>query len=471
MEDARKELQNYEHRLILQELARRKAAGQHELAHAFALAVPQNEASAMVLHDVHELLRDYDTAHDRMAKVRVLLADLQAKLDKDKPDQVNAAMQFVGGRRAALHRITRSPAGVLQSDGRYDAQAVRKTSPAYSGWVVGSGRRSPIWDWPSACGKPSMRFWNISEPTAHRTAESLTEVSGLDGVTTDIMLKLIRNLPPVIDTVEMRPAAAATLQVAGRDSETRPTYAAIVPPEYDWRHSYPMIVALHGTDHSAKAELEWWAGTTENPGLAQKRGYIVIVPEYMEEGQRSYNYSVTAHDAVLRAIVDARKRFTVDSDRVFLTGHGTGGDAAFDIGMSHPDLFAGVVPINGLCDGACKWYTQNAIHTQWYVITGEFDGAIHSTQMRRHWLASWGNRRTSCWSNSRSAATNRITKRDRGFLTGWRAFVGKSLHASSACRYCVPAKAGFIGCRPMVFRNPSCSRHSWPVRLTEMSNR
>ncbi len=35
--DARKELQNYEHRLILQELSRRKAAGQYELAHAAAL--------------------------------------------------------------------------------------------------------------------------------------------------------------------------------------------------------------------------------------------------------------------------------------------------------------------------------------------------------------------------------------------------------------------------------------------------
>ena len=51
-----------------------------------------------------------------------------------------------------------------------------------------------------------------------------------------------------------------------------------------------------------------------------------------------------------------------------------GGDAAFDIGMSHPDLFAGVIPINGLCDGVCKWYTQNAGHTQWFVVSGEYDG-------------------------------------------------------------------------------------------------
>ena len=138
-----------------------------------------------------------------------------------------------------------------------------------------------------------------------------------------------------------------------------------------------MIVALHAAEHSCRRRnSNGGAGLGgKSPDSPRSRGYIVIVPEYAGSRENGlYNYSVAAHDAVLRAIVDARKRFHVDSDRVFLTGHGMGGDAAFDIGMSHPDLFAGVVPINGLCDGACKWYSQNAIHTQWYVVTGEFDG-------------------------------------------------------------------------------------------------
>ena len=46
----------------------------------------------------------------------------------------------------------------------------------------------------------------------------------------------------------------------------------------------------------------------------------------------------------VESIRDARKRFRIDSDRVFLAGHGEGGNAAFDIGMSRPDLFAGVIP-------------------------------------------------------------------------------------------------------------------------------
>jgi pimeloyl-ACP methyl ester carboxylesterase len=373
VEDARKELQNYEHRLVIQELNRRKAAGQHELAHAFAQAVPQNEASATVLHDVHELLHDYDTAHERIAKVRLLLAELQAKLE---PAMVTAVMPLrsVVDDQLSIEALDRLQAFFNLIDDT-TLKPSEKLALAYSGWVVGSA--SAVTDLGLA-----VRMWKAQHAILEylRTEnpqdrkDQIADIRKIDGITPDVVLKLIRCLPPVIHTVEMQPMVPATLQVAGRDTENRPSYGALAPPEYDWRHSHPLIVALHPAEHSVRAELEWWGGNAEKPGLAQKRGYIVIAPEYAESEQHAYTYSVTAHDAVLRAIVDARKRFNVDSDRIYLVGHGMGGDAAFDIGMSHPDMFAGVVPINGVCDGVCKWYWQNAAHTQWYVVAGEFDG-------------------------------------------------------------------------------------------------
>ncbi len=48
-----------------------------------------------------------------------------------------------------------------------------------------------------------------------------------------------------------------------------------------------------------------------------------------------------------------------------------GGDAAFDIGMSHPDEFAGVIPISALAKHYCKWYWENAKHVPWYLVSGE----------------------------------------------------------------------------------------------------
>src|SRR5690606_18091628 len=110
-----------------------------------------------------------------------------------------------------------------------------------------------------------------------------------------------------------------------------------------------------------------------SPGHAMKRGYIVIAPDYADQQDAEYNYSLHAHIAVVASIRDARQRFGVNSNRIFLGGHGMGGDAAFDIGMSHADLFAGVMPIAAICDKYCKWTWDNTKLTGWYVVGGERD--------------------------------------------------------------------------------------------------
>jgi pimeloyl-ACP methyl ester carboxylesterase len=87
----------------------------------------------------------------------------------------------------------------------------------------------------------------------------------------------------------------------------------------------------------------------------------------------SYDYQESAHRAVLSTIDHVRTRFRVDSDRIFLAGHGMGGDACFDIAMSHPGIFAGVIPINGISDRYCMFYTHNDPHVAWYVVGGQRD--------------------------------------------------------------------------------------------------
>jgi hypothetical protein len=64
----------------------------------------------------------------------------------------------------------------------------------------------------------------------------------------------------------------------------------------------------------------------------------------------------------------------VDTDRVFLTGHGVGGDAAWDIGLAHPDVWAGVMPIVATVDRYITRYWPNAKFTSWYFVGGELDG-------------------------------------------------------------------------------------------------
>ena len=151
-----------------------------------------------------------------------------------------------------------------------------------------------------------------------------------------------------------------------------------LPPEYDPYRRYPAIVTLHGAGTTPEHQIDWWAGAHGPDGTrlgqATRHGYIVIAPRWGKEHQFQYGYTAAEHAAVLNSLRDACKRFSIDTDRVFLSGHSMGGDAAWDIGLSHPDLWAGVIPIVAVADKYCAHYWPNARDLPLYFVCGELDG-------------------------------------------------------------------------------------------------
>ncbi len=54
------------------------------------------------------------------------------------------------------------------------------------------------------------------------------------------------------------------------------------------------------------------------------------------------------------------RRVSIDNNRVFIAGHYSGGDAAWDIAQAHPDLWAGLVVIGaGDPGGFIEHYVPN----------------------------------------------------------------------------------------------------------------
>ena len=127
------------------------------------------------------------------------------------------------------------------------------------------------------------------------------------------------------------------------DENAQPTeYAVRLPPEYHPLRSYPAVIVLH-SGQGPGASIDEWAAE------ASRHGYILIAPEYNEPGQpHDYRYTTSEHAAVELALRDARKRYSIDSDRVFAAGQLIGGNMAWDYALAHPDLFAGVVVMSGL---------------------------------------------------------------------------------------------------------------------------
>jgi pimeloyl-ACP methyl ester carboxylesterase len=72
---------------------------------------------------------------------------------------------------------------------------------------------------------------------------------------------------------------------------------------------------------------------------------------------------------------DLGRRFAIDPDRVFLFGFGEGANFAMDMGMSHPDLFAGVVAMGPTLLGPFfQEYWRNGQKLPVYSVIGELSG-------------------------------------------------------------------------------------------------
>jgi pimeloyl-ACP methyl ester carboxylesterase len=136
---------------------------------------------------------------------------------------------------------------------------------------------------------------------------------------------------------------------------------------------------LQGPSYTPPQQIDWWAGERVGggwrAGQASRHGYIVVAPEWTLDHQKEYGYSAREHAAVLDTFRAACQRFSIDTDRVFLTGHSFGGDAAWDIGLGHPDLWAGVIPIVAKADKYCALYWENAALVPFYFVCGGFDSS------------------------------------------------------------------------------------------------
>ena len=154
-------------------------------------------------------------------------------------------------------------------------------------------------------------------------------------------------------------------------------YFVHLPPEYHHGRSYPVIIALGDAQFPAEQMMAFLTP------LADRHGYILASPEWSNQfSDPFYDFSGKFHARVTATLHDLRRRYQVDSDRVFLWGQKEGANFALDVGMAHPDLFAGVVA------NAANPPTQifahfwkNAQKLPIYIVNGEISGAF--TNLRR----------------------------------------------------------------------------------------
>lgn len=158
----------------------------------------------------------------------------------------------------------------------------------------------------------------------------------------ELVTRIIQLMPPPLGDEAPIVEKPIVHKLEEDDQNEVPTeYVVVLPPEYHPLRSYPALLVLH-SGSGPQSAIEDWASE------AARRGYILVAPEYRVPGQTpDYHYTPSEHAAAELALRDARKRYAIDSDRVFVAGQLSGGNMAWDLALGHPDLFAGAVVISG----------------------------------------------------------------------------------------------------------------------------
>src|SRR5262249_28005599 len=113
------------------------------------------------------------------------------------------------------------------------------------------------------------------------------------------------------------------------------SYELYVPPNYDARRLYPMMIYVSPSRRSAA-----WSVWKD---LCERHGVILAGPHNAGNDVSM----VQRCRVVLDVLDDVRRRFHIDPDRTYLSGTSGGGAAASRIAVALPELFGGAALICG----------------------------------------------------------------------------------------------------------------------------
>ncbi len=175
--------------------------------------------------------------------------------------------------------------------------------------------------------------------------------------------------------------------------DTEQPYGLYLPPGYDARKRYPLVISLHGAGSNHRLNLRRVFGKSNADGETDVEAsryfpqwkdvdYIVASPY----GRGTMGYQGVAEQDVLDVLADVKRRFSVDENRVYLTGLSMGGGGTLWIGLTRPDLWAAIAPVCPAPPDGTAEFAPNALNVPVHVFQGGADPVVQP-QGTRQWVA------------------------------------------------------------------------------------
>lgn len=392
LDDLRLQLHTQAAEQLLNEIQLRREAGRVQQARRMLSEFPVTEdTAAEIMLQVRDMLDADRRAQQQVKRVLDLVKTHRKTLEDPELSEVVKLFQLELQQHLSPNTLD-TMADYLRLSDDESLAGPQKLALALGGWLLGSGvegttlnRIASMWE-----GRELVRKYIGSQDDADQVNREagLSRLLELEGTSPGNVARLLaRMVPPLpLRSPAQEVPGLFRVTVASKQGLEPVHYWIQLPPEYDPYRKYPTIVTLHRIGSTPVHQIRWWAGEysekhEERLGQATRHGYVVIAPEWANATQQHYGYSGQEHHAVLASLRDAFRRVSIDTDRVFLSGHSSGGDAAWDLALAHPDLWAGVIPIvasaqrkSKSAPGYVNHYWKNTEKLPMFFVCGEMDG-------------------------------------------------------------------------------------------------
>jgi len=369
-------------RLVLTELDRRLTAGQILTVQNILQSIDPQNLSPETLVEVRTRQRDLEESHHELERLKTVVQRAFAayRADREIAEPVAEALAAVESEMTTnlnWHNRDRLATYLLRA-GDQGAEAESSLAFLISGWYVGAAEAFDNFSVAlSLIESRELLLEYLRSVDEIQRDEIIQRLRQLEAGSPRYLAAMARLILPWKPAPPPQPNSQGFFRIQLNDLPGQPEYLVQLPPEYDPYKKYPCVVTLCDIQSQPQLALEWWDGDL-NPqdgyrtGQASRNGFVVIAPDWRKPLDYEYAYDSHAARVVLRSLRDSLRMFSIDSDRVFLSGHGVGGEVAWDLGLAHPDLWAGVMPISALADRYISFCFDNAAkHLPFYFVVGE----------------------------------------------------------------------------------------------------
>ena len=373
---------------LLDELELRRASGQHRKVKELLAAFEADRVSPEKLQAIRRMRRLYEEEDAKRERIIGTLNELLESIDDEELKQVAKSIVVEITKELNSNTLGRF-AAFEQAEKDNSLQDSQKLAVALSGWLVGNiGSDDHIENAVSMYRARQLARRYLLETRPIQRDELWKQIQEEEASSPQILAKILATMKPPKSpprSTRDKPYFYELSVPSFQDGKSF-VYSVQLPPEYDPNRKYPAILTLHGERSTPIQQLNWWCGpwvektnaqgkkVFERYGQASRFGYIVIAPQWLEGGRKEYDFSASVCANVLYCLRDASRTFSIDTDRVYISGFQSGGDVAWDVALAHPDLWAGCIPICGAASYLTPLLKRNGAYVPLYAIGGELDG-------------------------------------------------------------------------------------------------